>query len=59
MSKEHKKPKTAGYKGKRYRCANCRKRAPRKVTQAPYFCPDCLDPAIQSDIRQNVSRGID
>lgn len=40
--REHKKPKTV-YKGKRLKCARCRKRSPRKVTTpAPWYCPKCL-----------------
>jgi hypothetical protein len=36
------RPKTA-VKGKRYRCARCRKRSPRPVkTPAPWYCPGCL-----------------
>jgi rubrerythrin len=39
--KEHKKPKTA-IKGKRYRCAICRKRSPRPIKEpAPWYCPNC------------------
>lgn len=35
------RPKTAA-KGKRYLCAVCRKRSPRKVTApAPWYCPKC------------------
>lgn len=35
------RPKTA-VKGKRYRCAGCRKRSPRAVkTPAPWYCPRC------------------
>jgi hypothetical protein len=35
------RPKTA-VKGKRYRCARCRKRSPRPVkTPAPWYCPKC------------------
>jgi ribosomal protein L37AE/L43A len=37
------RPKTA-IKGKRYRCAKCRKRSPRPVkTPAPWYCPKCLE----------------
>jgi ribosomal protein L37AE/L43A len=37
------RPKTA-VKGKRYRCAKCRKRSPRPVkTPAPWYCPQCAD----------------
>jgi hypothetical protein len=35
------RPKTA-VKGKRYRCAKCRKRSPRPVkAPAPWYCPAC------------------
>jgi len=46
------RPKTA-VKGKRYRCAKCRKRSPKPVkTPAPWYCPNCsLQDAVQaSDI---------
>jgi hypothetical protein len=36
------RPKTA-IKGKRLRCARCRKRSPKPVkTPAPWYCPNCL-----------------
>jgi len=36
------RPKTT-VKGKRYRCAICRKRSPKPVkTPAPWYCPACL-----------------
>ena len=36
------RPKTA-VKGKRYRCAGCRKRSPKPVkTAAPWYCPQCV-----------------
>jgi len=36
------RPKTA-VKGKRFHCAKCRKRSPRRVkTPAPWYCPACL-----------------
>src|SRR5687767_6821139 len=36
------RPKTA-VKGKRFRCAGCRKRSPKPVkTLAPWYCPNCL-----------------
>jgi hypothetical protein len=36
------RPKTA-VKGKRFRCASCRKRSPKLVkTPAPWYCPNCL-----------------
>ena len=36
------RPKTA-VKGKRFRCAKCRKRSPHPVkTPAPWYCPHCL-----------------
>jgi hypothetical protein len=35
------RPKTS-VKGKRYRCARCRKRSPRPVkTPAPWYCNSC------------------
>ena len=35
------RPKTA-VKGKRFRCAKCRKRSPKPVTTlAPWYCPNC------------------
>ena len=35
------RPKTAT-KGKRFRCAKCRKRSPKPVkTPAPWYCPNC------------------
>jgi late competence protein required for DNA uptake (superfamily II DNA/RNA helicase) len=35
------RPKTA-VKGKRYRCARCRKRSPKPVkTPAPWYCSNC------------------
>lgn len=35
------RPKTA-FKGKRYRCALCRKRSPQPVkAPAPWYCPNC------------------
>lgn len=35
------RPKTT-VKGKRYRCAKCRKRSPKPVkTPAPWYCPNC------------------
>lgn len=59
------RPKTA-VKGKRYRCAMCRKRSPKPVkTPAPWYCPTCLsqkedqNPVDQSlsTIDWNTSRG--
>jgi hypothetical protein len=39
------RPKTA-VKGKRFRCAVCRKRSPKPVkTPAPWYCPICRPPA--------------
>jgi ribosomal protein L37AE/L43A len=36
------RPKTA-VKGKRFRCAKCRRRSPKPVkTPAPWYCPHCL-----------------
>src|SRR5258708_1233449 len=38
------RPKTA-IKGKRFRCATCRKRSPRPVKiLAPWYCPNCRNP---------------
>ena len=38
------RPKTA-VKGKRYRCAGCRKRSPKPIkTPAPWYCPACSPP---------------
>lgn len=38
------RPKTA-FKGKRYLCARCRKRSPRRVlAPAPWYCPACAGP---------------
>lgn len=35
------RPRTA-LKGKRYRCAGCRKRSPKPIkTPAPWYCPNC------------------
>lgn len=40
---KRKRPKTAA-KGKRYRCAVCRRRSPRPVlAPAPWYCPKCLE----------------
>jgi hypothetical protein len=37
------RPKTA-VRGKRYRCAVCRKRSPKPVrTPAPWYCLNCLN----------------
>ena len=37
------RPKTA-VKGKRFRCAKCRKRSPQPVkTPAPWYCPKCAE----------------
>lgn len=42
------RPKTA-VKGKRYRCAMCRKRSPKPVkTPAPWYCPNCLNQKDQT-----------
>ncbi|MDB5310851.1 MAG: hypothetical protein JWO38_5053 [Gemmataceae bacterium] len=39
------RPKTA-FKGKRFLCAQCRKRSPNRVTTpAPWYCPNCLQTA--------------
>ena len=63
------RPKTA-VKGKRYRCARCRKRSPKPVkTPAPWYCPNCsrqgavqasdigYSPATLSTNASNTSRG--
>ena len=42
IKKEHRKPKTAVDKGKRYRCCVCRKRSARKTTMVPYYCDQHL-----------------
>jgi hypothetical protein len=43
------RPKTA-LKGKRYRCAVCRKRSPRPVkTPAPWYCAIC---ASANEVRE-------
>jgi ribosomal protein L37AE/L43A len=47
------RPKTA-VRGKRYRCAKCRKRSPKPIkTPAPWYCPNCShqDAVQASDIR--------
>jgi late competence protein required for DNA uptake (superfamily II DNA/RNA helicase) len=58
------RPKTA-VKGKRYRCAKCRKRSPKPVkTPAPWYCPNCLnqgraDPSAEcmgGEAKSNLSR---
>jgi hypothetical protein len=37
------RPKAA-VKGKRYRCAKCRKRNPKPIRMpAPWYCPKCLN----------------
>jgi hypothetical protein len=42
------RPKTA-IKGKRYRCAVCRKRSPKPVkTPAPWYCDACRRPTEPS-----------
>ncbi len=53
------RPKTAE-KGKRYRCAKCRKRSPKPVkTPAPWYCPSCSPQnAVRgSDIGPGVAEG--
>jgi hypothetical protein len=36
------RPRTA-VKGKRFRCAGCRKRSPKPIkTPAPWYCPQCV-----------------
>jgi hypothetical protein len=38
------RPKTA-VKGKRYRCAKCHRRSPKRVmAPAPWYCPKCSPP---------------
>jgi hypothetical protein len=45
------RPKTA-VRGKRYRCAGCRKRSPKPVkAPAPWYCPNCLRGAGPSTSR--------
>ena len=47
------RPKTA-VKGKRYRCAMCRKRSPKPVkTPAPWYCPNCLKQKDQTMPERN------
>jgi hypothetical protein len=44
------RPKTA-IKGKRFRCAKCRKKSPKGLkTPAPWYCPNCLKRLEQSAI---------
>ena len=44
------RPKTAA-RGKRFHCAMCHKRNPKAVmTPAPWYCPDCLNQKVRSDI---------
>jgi late competence protein required for DNA uptake (superfamily II DNA/RNA helicase) len=46
------RPKTA-VKGKRYLCANCRKRSPKPVkTPAPWYCPNCLNLAATQETEE-------
>jgi hypothetical protein len=51
------RPKTA-IKGKRYRCAKCRKRSPKPVkTPAPWYCQNCLKQiGDQGESADNVVR---
>jgi hypothetical protein len=43
------RPKTA-FKGKRLRCAKCRKRSPRPIKEpAPWYCPRCIAESIRDD----------
>jgi ribosomal protein L37AE/L43A len=52
------RPKTA-VKGKRYRCAKCRKRSPRPVkTPAPWYCPNCLNRSGEGDLAEPKSAPI-
>jgi len=39
--KNRKKAKSAEPKGKRYRCAVCKRKSPRKIKGVPYYCPNC------------------
>jgi len=49
------RPKTA-VKGKRYRCAVCRKRSPRPVKEpAPWYCPRCLELRAEDDMPASAS----
>jgi hypothetical protein len=51
------RPKTA-VKGKRFRCARCRRRSPKPVkTPAPWYCSNCLnqDPALGIKAGSEVS----
>ena len=50
------RPKTA-LKGKRFRCAMCRRRSPKPVkTPAPWYCPNCLKQKSPiSDFRSGVT----
>jgi ribosomal protein L37AE/L43A len=42
------RPKTV-VKGKRYRCAKCRKRSPKPIkTPTPWYCPKCLSQTVRS-----------
>lgn len=46
------RPKTA-IKGKRYRCARCRRRSPKPVKMpVPWYCPGC---ETQRNIGKNTS----
>jgi ribosomal protein L37AE/L43A len=55
------RPKTA-VKGKRFRCAKCRKRSPKPIkTLAPWYCPNCQkekDSAVISESRNNVHQAM-
>jgi hypothetical protein len=43
------RPKTAT-KGKRYRCAICRRRSPRPIkSPAPWYCPNCASQAANRE----------
>ena len=49
------RPKTA-VKGKRYRCAMCRKRSPKPVkAPAPWYCPNCLKQKAPSAVSEPKS----
>ena len=49
------RPKTT-VKGKRYRCAKCRKRSPKPVkTPAPWYCPNCSQQDITANLASRAS----
>jgi hypothetical protein len=50
------RPKIAA-KGKRYRCAICRKRSPKPVmTPAPWYCDKCRGLMVAENERQSGSQ---